>query len=156
MKKKYCCNDNSEYYHRYYSHQAGTGMNFFQGYASQKGHGVGSFISSLFRRALPFLKRGLQFFGKHAAGTAHNVMSDVADSNLPFMESLKARVPQGIKSLVADKGLFKPIVPPQETVEKPDSEEKQKGEGYSRKKTKRKKNSKKPKSRKRPKFDIFD
>ena len=82
-------------------------------------------------------------------------MTDVTDNKLPFMEALKARVPQGIKSLAAQKDLFKPIDPPQETVAKPDSEEKQKGEGYRRKKTKRKKTSKKPKSRKHPKFDIF-
>jgi len=159
MKKKYCCGANSEYYHRYYSHQAGTGMNFFRGYASQSGHGIGSMISSLFRRALPFLKRGLKFFGKHAIGTAQNVFTDVSDNNLPFMEALKARVPQGIKSLAAEKDLFKPIDPPEETVAKPESEEKQKGEGYRsrRKRTKRKKTTAKTKKqRKRPKFDIFD
>ena len=130
-------------------------MNFFQGYASQKGHGIGSINSSLFRRALPFLKRGLKFFGKHAIGTAQNVMSDVTDNNLPFMEALKSRVPQDIKSLAAEKELFKPIDPPEEKVAKPESEETQKGGGY-RSSRKRAKKPKSKKQKKRPKIDIFD
>ena len=47
-------------------------------YRGQKGHGLGSMLSGLFRSAVPMLKRGLATFGKHALKTGLEIADDVA------------------------------------------------------------------------------
>ncbi|KAF4530049.1 hypothetical protein B566_EDAN018291, partial [Ephemera danica] len=69
-------------FRNYYLTQAGSGVsNVYSGREGQRGHGIGSFLGGLFRRALPFLKNGLKAVGKEAAkaglGMLHDVSNDV-------------------------------------------------------------------------------
>ena len=71
--KQFCCDENRSYYEQYYADQCGNGMNVFQGARGQRGHGIGSVLSGLFRSALPMIKN----FGKQALQTGINVATDV-------------------------------------------------------------------------------
>lgn len=62
----------------YYVSQAGSGVSHvYGGVGHQRGHGIGSFLGGLFRRALPFLKSGLKVVGREAAKTGVGVLGDV-------------------------------------------------------------------------------
>lgn len=86
-------------YDTYYLDQCGSGVSIFAGARGQRGHGLGSLLGGLFRRALPMLKRGLAVFGKHALKTGIDIASDVAGGE-SVKESAKRRVPEGIKRAV--------------------------------------------------------
>ena len=90
--KQYCCDENRNYYEQYYADQCGNGMNVFQGARGQRGHGLGSVLSGLFRSALPMIKN----FGKQALQTGLNVATDVVQGN-SFKDSLRKHVPDGIR-----------------------------------------------------------
>ena len=94
--KQFCCDENRGYYEQYYADQCGHGMNVFQGARGQRGHGIGSVLSSLFRSALPMLKN----IGKNALQTGLNVATDVVQGN-SFKDSLKKHVPEGIRGFRA-------------------------------------------------------
>ena len=97
MRKPYCCDAASEaLYRQYYLQQRGGGLPVFGGYKGQKGHGLGSLLGGLFRRAMPMLKRGLATFGKHALKTGLEIANDVVAGE-PVKESAKRRVSEGIK-----------------------------------------------------------
>jgi hypothetical protein len=85
---------------KYYSDQCGAGMNVFQGARGQRGHGLGSMLSGLFRSAWPILKNfGLSIgkaFGRKVLETGANVVSDVV-SGTKVQESMDRRVPEGLK-----------------------------------------------------------
>src|SRR6188768_1468366 len=143
MKKKFCCDASRGEYEDYYMRQSGSGMSVFQGYQGQRGHGLGSMLSGLFRSAVPMLKRGLATFGKHALKTGLEIASDVADGS-SFKDSAKARILPtilpGIKRF-AEEEIFS----------------KQSGSG-KRRKTRRKVSKKRRVSRRsrKTKKDIFD
>jgi len=82
-------------YEDYYLNQSGNGLSVFQGSRGQRGHGLGSMLSGLFRSAVPMIKRGLATFGKHALKTGLEIASDVADGS-SFKDSAKARILPGI------------------------------------------------------------
>jgi hypothetical protein len=86
-------------YEDYYMQQSGGSNNMpvFTGARYQRGHGLGSILSGLFRRVLPFLKANARHFATNLLDTGMNVASDVFDNGKKFTESLKERVPQGIK-----------------------------------------------------------
>ena len=69
MRKKFCCDASKHLYENYYVDQSGSGLPVFVGSRGQRGHGLGSILSGLFRSALPMLRRGLATFGKHALKT---------------------------------------------------------------------------------------
>ena len=73
-------------------------MNVFQGARGQRGHGLGSVLSGLFRSALPMIKN----FGKKALQTGLNVATDVVECT-SFRDSLRKRVPDGIRSFQANE-----------------------------------------------------
>ena len=73
-------------------------MNVFQGARGQRGHGIGSVLSGLFRSALPMLKN----FGRKALQTGLNVATDVVEGN-SFKDSLRKRVPDGIRGFQAEQ-----------------------------------------------------
>lgn len=52
---------------------------YFKGSSFQKGHGIGSFLSGLFRMALPFAQRGVKALGKQALSTGMDIASDVLE-----------------------------------------------------------------------------
>jgi hypothetical protein len=54
----------------------------------------------LFRRVLPFLKANAKNFATNLLRTGVTVAEDVFDSNKKLSESLKERVPQGIKRTI--------------------------------------------------------
>src|SRR6188768_2444780 len=135
MKKKFCCDASRGEYEDYYMRQSGSGMSVFQGYQGQRGHGLGSMLSGLFRSAVPMLKRGLATFGKHALKTGLEIAGDVADGS-SFKDSAKARILPtilpGIKRF-AEEEIFS----------------NQSGSGRRRKTSKRRKSSKRRKIAKR-------
>ena len=98
MKRKFCCDASRGMYEDYYMSQSGSGMPVFAGSRGQRGHGLGSMLSGLFRSAMPMLKRGLAFFGRHALRTGAQIANDVADGE-SFGNSAKRRVVEGIKQI---------------------------------------------------------
>ena len=52
-------------------------MGIFRGRRVQRGHGFGSIFASLFRRALPILKRGGKYLGKKALRAGSGVLEDI-------------------------------------------------------------------------------
>ena len=82
--KQFCCDENRSYYEQYYANQCGNGMNVFQGARGQRGHGLGSMLSGLFRSALPMIKN----FGRNALQTGLNVATDVVEGT-NFRDSLR-------------------------------------------------------------------
>ena len=143
MKRKFCCDASRGQYEDYYLQQSGSGLPIFQGSRGQRGHGLGSMLSGLFRSAVPMIKRGLATFGKHALKTGLEIASDVADG-ASFKDSAKARIlPSilpGIKRF-ADEEIFS----------------NQSGSGRRMKTSKRRKSSKRRKIAKRKSSkDIFE
>jgi len=90
MRQKFCCDASRGMYEDYYIRQSGNGLPVFQGSRGQRGHGMGSMLSGLFRSAVPMLKRGLATFGKHALKSGLEIAGDVADGS-SFKDSAKAR-----------------------------------------------------------------
>lgn len=62
----------------------------FVGSPYQRGHGIGSFLGGLFRKALPYLSRGVRAIGKEALRAGINVIDDV-ENNTPLKEALRNR-----------------------------------------------------------------
>lgn len=134
MKRKFCCDATRGMYEDYYLHQSGNGLPVFQGSRGQRGHGLGSVLSGLFRSAVPMIKRGLATFGKHALKTGLEIAGDVAEGK-SFKDSARERIVPtilpGIKRF-AEEEIFS----------------NQSGSGKRRRQSR--------KSRKRMKKDIFD
>lgn len=91
MKRKFCCDASRAMYEDYYIQQSGNGLPVFAGSRMQRGHGLGSMLSGLFRSAVPMIKRGLATFGKHALKTGLEIAGDVADGK-SFKDSAKERI----------------------------------------------------------------
>ena len=102
MKKVFCCEASRGMYEDYYTQQ-GQGVPVFNGSAGQRGHGLGSILSGLFRSAMPMIKRGLAFFGKHAIKTGLEVANDVVEGS-SFVNSARRRVPEGINRFATAAG----------------------------------------------------
>ena len=62
-------------------------MPVFYGARTQRGHGLGSILGGLFRRALPFVSSGAKIQGQQAM----NVTSDMIDGK-SFQDSAKSRL----------------------------------------------------------------
>jgi len=75
-------------------------MPVFAGGRYQRGHGLGSILSGLFRRIIPFFKNNAKNFATNLLQTGAEVVGDVFDDKKKFTDSLKERVPQGIKRTV--------------------------------------------------------
>lgn len=103
MKKIYCCDSSKALYEEYYTGQSGSGVPVYQGSPGQRGHGLGSMLSGLFRSAMPILKRGLAFFGRQALKTGLEVANDVADGE-SIGTSARRRIPEGINRFVSSAG----------------------------------------------------
>jgi hypothetical protein len=84
-------------YEDYYMQQ-GRGVPVFQGSRGQRGHGLGSMLSGLFRSAMPMIRRGLAVFGKHALKTGAQIANDVSEGR-SLKESAMNRLPEGIKRM---------------------------------------------------------
>lgn len=99
MRRKFCCEDSRRDYENYYTAQSGNGLPVFRGYPGQRGHGLGSILGGLWRRALPFLKQGLAFFGKQALNTGSQIATDVS-AGKNVVDSVKERVSEKINEYV--------------------------------------------------------
>ena len=73
--------------------------NVFVGAQRQRGHGLGSFFTGLFRSALPFLSRGALAVGKEALRAGVNILDDVTENNMSFKDSFKSRMNEGGNNL---------------------------------------------------------
>lgn len=81
------------HYISYYDAQVGGGGvdHVFVGAPYQRGRGIGSFLSGLFRKALPLLKSGARAVGKEALRAGMNVFDDMSSRDVPFKEALRNR-----------------------------------------------------------------
>ena len=77
MKQRH--NPDARAYHDYYLNQAGRGYPVYAGTRYQRGHGLGSICGSLFKSAVPLLKRGAKTLGREALKTGLNLASDVME-----------------------------------------------------------------------------
>jgi hypothetical protein len=103
MKKKFCCETSQAMYDEYYGRQQrGGDMPVFAGARTQRGHGLGNILSGLFRKiVLPFVKRNVKMVGSRALKTGMEIADDVMEGK-SFKDSLKTRVPTGIKRMASD------------------------------------------------------
>jgi hypothetical protein len=78
---------------QYYLHQAGRGAKRGVGpvYAVspflQRGSGVGSFLSGIFRKVRPLLWKDVKAVGREALRTGGNIMKDIAANNSPDLKA---------------------------------------------------------------------
>ena len=97
MKKPFCCGASSQHYADYYiRQQKGGEVPYFAGSRYQRGHGLGSMLSGLFRRIIPFVRNNAKTWGSSLLKTGMQVADDVLQGKR-IMESAKQRVPEGIK-----------------------------------------------------------
>lgn len=99
MKKPFCCDSSRDFFDQYYARQQrgwGSDVPVYTGVVRQRGHGIGNILASLFRRILPFIGRG----AVTALRTGADVVDDVTKGQ-NFKQSLKQRVPEGIKSFAS-------------------------------------------------------
>lgn len=64
-------------YRNYYKAQAGYGLPGYHGVPVMYGAGVGGIFRSLFRKAVPLLRRGLEIIKPHAKNAVQNIAKDV-------------------------------------------------------------------------------
>ena len=133
MRKPFCCDASRALYEDYYTRQSGGEVPVFYGARTQRGHGLGSILGGLFRRALPFLSSGAKILGQQAM----NVASDMIDGK-SFQDSAKSRLKEGIKTFVTSN----PIIP-------------QSGSGVRRKRRRQPSRKQSKKTKKRKIADIF-
>ena len=107
MKRPYCCDDSRKLYERYYYlQQKGQGdFPVYVGRFSQRGHGIGNIIGSLFRRILP----GLKALVPHVLRTGANVLEDVVHGK-SLKESTLKRIPEGVTSYTSEEHALAPKV----------------------------------------------
>ena len=97
MRKPYCCDASQHLFDQYYSRQQKGSGDFpvYVGRLRQRGHGLGSMFSSLFKRILPFLKS----VAPHALRTGANIIDDVSKGK-SFKDSAFERVPETLSNVV--------------------------------------------------------
>ena len=93
---KYCCDNDRKAHEDYYLNQSGHRMSIFYGARKQRGHGIGSIFSGLFRSIFPVLKRVAPVIGKKALQTSIDIVSDMA-ARQSLKESAKSRVTDAFK-----------------------------------------------------------
>jgi len=104
----YSGDDDRRAYENYYLNQCGHGMPVFYGSRMQRGHGIGSIFSGLFRTIFPLIKRIAPVLGRKALQTGIQIASDVAGGQ-SLKDSAKSRVlgviEEGINTIApVDKG----------------------------------------------------
>ena len=66
-------------------------LRVFIGSPNQRGYGIGSFLSELFRKILSYLNKDARAVGKEAVYAGINVIEDV-ENNKPLKEAIKNRL----------------------------------------------------------------
>lgn len=70
-----CC---AKSFEDYYTHQSGSGLNYYHGTSLQKGYGFGGLFRSLFRAAVPLFKSGAKAVGKQLFSSGVDVINDMS------------------------------------------------------------------------------
>lgn len=174
-------NSIDDIYTHYYLNQAGTGFgSVYAGNVYQRGHGIGSFLSGLFRCVFPLIKNGTATVGNELLKTGAHIVSDIA-RNEDFDTVIKRRGKETIENLsrLAGERMFgrgynvsvnrkrkqsQTKARGGKKAKKPKANNKKKKPAVKKKKTKqttkqtKKKTTKRPPSKKqsRSKQDIFD
>ena len=157
MKKPFCCAASTQQYADYYTRQQKGGeMPYFAGSRYQRGHGLGSMLSGLFRRIVPFVRNNAKTWGASLLKTGMQVADDVLQGKR-ILDSAKQRVPEGIKQAAQSTKFHFNQSDSEEESRKRKSQ--QSGEGIRWKRTRRAKKTKKKKKKTsaiRTKKSIFD
>ena len=93
-------------YREYYENQAASGYPVFQGYANQRGYGLGGIFKTLYKfimplfktHALPVLKKGAEVLGTEAVKTTANIVND-AISGRNVKNSAQTHLTDAVNSL---------------------------------------------------------
>lgn len=101
MKKKFCCEASRGMYEDYYNRQTGGEIPVFAGARRQRGHGLGSILSGLFRKIVPFIKSNVKNVGRNLLRTGVDIAGDVLGGRR-LKESAQQRIPQGLKRTSED------------------------------------------------------
>lgn len=101
MKKKFCCNATHGMYEDYYKRQSGGAMPVFVGRRYQRGHGIGSMLSGLFRKVVPFIKDNVKNIGMNLLRTGTDIAQDMIQGK-KFKEAARRHVPTALKQTVED------------------------------------------------------
>jgi hypothetical protein len=88
-------------YVNYFVEQAGGGGSIYRGMKVQRGYGLGSIFSRMFRFAMPMLKRGVKHVGKTLGKTGASFLTD-AVSGVNMKEAAKSHLKAMGKSLAGD------------------------------------------------------
>ncbi len=136
---KYCCDDDTQAYERYYRNQCGHGLPVFSGARMQRGHGLGSIFGGLFRSVFPIIKKYAPAIGRKALHTGFKIANDVADGQ-SFKDAAKTRIFGAL-----EEGINK-IIPQTDG---------QSGSGNRRKRSRRHRPTRRSNSKKKRKLDIF-
>ena len=92
-----------DYYNRQALHRGGglVDIPYFAGARYQRGHGIGSIFSSIFRGLRSIFPGVLKTVGKHALKTGVNIAGDVLEGRR-FQDSIKDHGVQGLKAAAGD------------------------------------------------------
>ena len=128
--RQYCCDASRDLYEEYYSRQNGGEVPVFAGRRFQRGHGLGSILGGFVRRlVLPFFQTNAKSMLKNAAKTGMEVADDVIEGR-SFVDSVKKRVPAGIKRGVED--IVFQSVPQREPRRRPQQQQRRRRRQYRR------------------------
>jgi hypothetical protein len=96
MKRPYCCDKSRDLYERYYDRQqkGKCGFPVYVGRHLQRRHGIGSVLSSLFRRIIPILKA----IAPHVLRAGVDMIEDVT-SGKKWKDAAVKRVPEALKRI---------------------------------------------------------
>lgn len=85
--------------------QEGSGMNYFYTpYSTQRGSGIGSYLSGAFRPLIPIVLKSSSYLRPHVKKTLSNIGDDLAESPSfsKLKTSLKRRGISGMRSIAED------------------------------------------------------
>ena len=96
-KADFCCPAAQKHFLEFYNNQAAGGMPVFAGARHQRGHGIGSFFSNIWRTIWPVLKPMAREAGSRALQADTRIGGDLISGDKGFKESVKERFGQAIR-----------------------------------------------------------
>lgn len=90
---------------QYYSdrEQGGAGLDYFYTpYSIQKGAGVGSFLSGLYRSIFPLIRKSANYLAPHIMKTMGEVATDYATNPSTFQNSVKNHSLSALENVTSD------------------------------------------------------
>ena len=99
--KKFCCDAGHGMYEDYYKRQSGGEMPDFAGRRYQRRHGIGSMLSGLFRRVVPFIKDNVKNIGANLLKTGTDIAQDMIQGK-KFKQAARRHMPAALKQTVRD------------------------------------------------------